>query len=192
MPMGKTVGTMKRLTLGLAAVLLLPGGLEAQSAQETIERALAAAPARFRDDATVIRWNADYSYETQREGTNGFVCYDRSGEERRAAFDVQCTSVANLPRVAQNRRFRVEGGDRDGENALIEAAEADGTRVLPEYGSLWIAARGQDQASASTHTTIAVPGATTASTGLPEDGSALGAWIMDAGTSSAHIMTPGS
>jgi hypothetical protein len=192
MPMGKTVGTMKRLTLGLAAVLLLPGGLEAQSAQETIERALAAAPARFRDDATVIRWNADYSYETLREGTNSFVCYDRSGEERRAAFDVQCTSVANLPRVAQNRRFRVEGGDRDGENALIEAAEADGTRVLPEYGSLWIAARGQDQASASTHTTIAVPGATTASTGLPEDGSALGAWIMDAGTSSAHIMTPGS
>jgi len=190
--MGTTVGTMKRLTLGLAAVLLLPGGLEAQSAQETIERALAAAPARFRDDATVIRWNADYSYETLREGTNSFVCYDRSAEERRAAFDVQCTSLANLPRVAQNRRFRVEGGDRDGENALIEAAEADGTRVLPEYGSLWIAARGQDQESASTHTTIAVPGATTESTGLPEDGSALGAWIMDAGTSSAHIMTPGS
>jgi hypothetical protein len=183
---------LRRITLGAAVILLVPAGLEAQSAEETIERALAAVPARFRDDATVIRWNADYSYETLREGTNSFVCYDRSGEERRAAFDVQCTSLANLPRVAQNRRFRVEGGDRDGENALIEAAESDGTRVLPEYGSLWIAARGQDQASASTHTTIAVPGATTASTGLPEDGSAGGAWIMAAGTSSAHIMTPGS
>lgn len=163
------------------------------SAEQTIERALVAAPARARDEATVIRWNnADFTYETLREGTNSWVCYDRTDQPRRAPFDVQCTSLANLPRVAQNLRFRVEGGDRDGEAALLDAAEADGTRVLPEYGSLWIAARGQDQASATTHTTIAVPGATTESTGLPEDGSAGGAWIMAAGTSSAHIMTPGS
>ena len=52
--------------------------------------------------------------------------------------------------------------------------------------------RGDDQARARVHTTIAVPGATTASTGLPESGSGGGAYIMDAGTSSAHIMIPGS
>jgi hypothetical protein len=50
---------------------------------------------------------------------------------------------------------------------------------------------GNDQAGARTHTTIAVPFATTASTGLPENGREGGAWIMDAGTSTAHIMTPG-
>ncbi|MDH3272772.1 MAG: hypothetical protein OEN56_15645, partial [Gemmatimonadota bacterium] len=131
-----------------AAAALLPSGLEAQSAQQTIERALAAAPARARDEAAVIRWNADHTYETLKEGTNPWVCYDRSSEDRRAPFDVQCTSVANLPRVAQNRRFRAESADRQEENALIEAAEANGTRVLPEYGSLWIAMRGDDQSSA--------------------------------------------
>jgi hypothetical protein len=50
---------------------------------------------------------------------------------------------------------------------------------------------GNDQAGARTHTTIAVPFATTASTRLPENGREGGAWIMDAGTSTAHIMTPG-
>jgi hypothetical protein len=37
-----------------------------------------------------------------------------------------------------------------------------------------------------------VPGATTASTGLPSDNKQGGVWIMNAGTSTAHLMTPGS
>jgi hypothetical protein len=39
--------------------------------------------------------------------------------------------------------------------------------------------------------TIAVPGATTASTGLPDNNKMGGAWLMAAGTSTAHIMVPG-
>lgn len=170
---------------------LVPGALQAQTDQETVERALAAAPARARDDATVIRWNDDHSYETLKEGSNRLVCYDRSTEARRAPFDVQCTSVANLPRVAQNREFRAESADRQEENALIEAAEAEGSRIAPEYGSLWISMRGDDRASARIHTTVAVPGATSESTGLPDNGRQGGAWIMDAGTTGAHIMIPG-
>ena len=50
---------------------------------------------------------------------------------------------------------------------------------------------GSDQASARIHTTIAVPGATTESIGLPDNPRQGGAWIMDAGTTTAHIMTPG-
>lgn len=144
-----------------------PSALQAQTDQETIERALAAAPARARDDATVIRWNDDHTYDTLKEGSDRLVCYDPSSEARRAPFDVQCTSVANLPRVAQNRTFRAESADRQEENALVEAAEADGTRIAPEYGSLWISMRGDDQAGAGIHTTIAVPGATSESTGFP-------------------------
>ena len=49
---------------------------------------------------------------------------------------------------------------------------------------------GRDRESTGVHKTIAVPGATTASTGLPDDSRAGGAWIMNAGTSTAHIMTP--
>ena len=185
---------MKRniiLILALAA-LSIPMGTEAQMAQATIERALAAAPARARADASVVRWHADHSYEFLKEGSNNIVCYDRSGEPGQQPFAVQCTNLGNLDRVAQNRRFQAESADREALNARLEAAEANGTRVVPEYGSVWLTMSGADMAGARLHRTIAVPGATTESTGLPDNPSEGGAWIMAAGTSTAHIMIPGT
>ena len=104
---------------------------------------------------------------------------------------MQCTSIANLDRVAQNRKFEAMS-DMAARQAAIDAAEENGTRVKPEYGSVWYDMSGPDQAHARIHVTIAVPGATTKSTGLPEDRKQGGVWIMNAGTSTAHIMTPGS
>ena len=51
---------------------------------------------------------------------------------------------------------------------------------------------GPDQAQARSHVTVAVPGATTQSTGFPDNAKQGGVWIMNAGTSAAHLMTPGS
>ena len=119
------------------------------------------------------------------------MCYDRSGEPGRQPFAVQCTSVGNLDRVAQNRRFQAESANAEAMQAMLDAAEADGTRVVPEYGSVWISMSGSDAASAFKHTTIAVPGATTESTGLPDSPGQGGAWIMGLNTTTAHIMTPG-
>ena len=182
---------MKRIFLVVAGLLTVSPSVYAQTVAETIHRALAAAPGRAREATAVIKWNADHTYETLKEGTNRLVCYDRSGDPDRAPFAVQCTGVANLDRVAQSRRFDAESQTGDELRAMINAAEANGTRVLPEYGSVWISMNGPDQASARIHRTIAVPGATTASTGLPDNRRAGGAWIMAAGTSTAHIMTPG-
>ncbi len=179
---------MKRIILLALAAVVVPGGANAQS----IERALAAAPARSRDAVTVVKWNADYTWETIKEGTNRMVCYDRSGEPGRQPFDVQCTVLGNLTRVAQNRRFAAEGADRQAVGALVAAADANGTRAVAEYGSIWITMRGADQASAGSHRTIAVPGATMASSGFPDNGRSGGAWIMAAGTSEAHLMIPGT
>jgi len=148
-------------------------------------------PARFRGDATLISWNADHTYETVGEGTNTLVCCDRSDERDRAPFAAQCTSLTNLPRVAQNRRFRAETENGGGERQMINAAEHAGTRVPPEYGSLWFRMDGADVASALLHATIAVPGATTESIGISSSRAAGGAWLMDGGTSAAHIMMPG-
>ncbi len=39
--------------------------------------------------------------------------------------------------------------------------------------------------------TIAVPGATGASLGLPEKGGGGRVWVMNAGTTTAHLMIPG-
>ncbi|MDG2282136.1 MAG: hypothetical protein P8L45_03405 [Longimicrobiales bacterium] len=167
-------------------------GVEQLAAQsDEIEKALSAAPARARDATTVIRWHADQSYEVLREGEGPLVCYDRSTEARRAPFDIQCTSMGNLDRVAQSRQFRAEAADREAETVMIEAAEASDTRIPPEYGSVWFSLRGQDHARATLHMTVAVPYATSENSGFPANGRAGGLWIMDEGTSTAHLMVPG-
>ncbi len=168
---------------------LLPAHVASQ--QAAVDKALSAAPSRARDATMVIQWNADHTYDVLKEGDGPLVCYDRSDEARRAAFDVQCTSKGNLDRVAQSRRFRAESADREAENAMVQAAEADGTRISPVYGSIWWSLRGEDQASARVHMTVAVPFATAESTGFPNNGREGGLWIMAEGTSTAHLMVPG-
>ena len=172
---------MRQIILILVGVLSCSVSAAGQTATEVIEQAIGASLARYPGDATFIKWNADHTYQTLREGTNKFVCYDRSDERDRAPLD----------RVAQNRRFRAETTDTESERAMIAAAEEGGTRVHPEYGSIWFRMDGRDQESARPHATIAVPSATTESIGLPDNSEAGGAWIMEPGTSAAHIMIPG-
>src|SRR5947207_10315282 len=183
---------MRRNVLFVLGVLVISTSAFAQTPEETIERALAAAPRQMKEGATVIKFKADNTYDTLRKGTNKLVCYDRSGDAGQQPFAVQCTSLANLDRVAQNRKFEAIA-DKTARQAAIDAAEKDGTRVKPEYGSVWLTMNAADKEHATrVHTTIAVPGATTKTTGLPEDNKQGGVWIMNAGTSTAHLMTPGS
>ncbi len=185
---------MKRMVLiilGLAA-LGFSSNAYAQSDAEIIERALSAAPSRAREGAAVIKWNADFSYETIKEGTNSMVCYDRSGEPRRQPFAVHCTNEGNLPRLAQSREIDAGAADAEAVRAAHRVVEESGDRIAPVFGSVWIQRNGADAASAGSHTTVAVPGATSESLGLPESGAEGGAWIMNAGSSYAHIMTPGT
>ena len=181
---------MKWIIPSVTGVLLLSAGM-AQTPEDTIAKALAAAPRQAREGATVIKWKSDYTYDVLKKGTNHLVCYDRSGEPGRQPFAVQCTSLGNLDRVAQNRKFEAIA-DKGERQKAIDAAEANGTRVKPEFGSVFISMSGPDQEHARTHTTIAVPGATKDSLGLPDNPGQGGAWIMNPGTTTAHIMTPGS
>jgi hypothetical protein len=182
---------MKRTILIVLGLLVVSVGAFAQTPAETIEWALAAAPRAMQEAATVINWKADFTYETLRKGTNRLVCYDMSGRPGEQPFAAECTSIANLDRVAQNLKFEAIP-DKKASQAAFDAAEANGTRVKPEFGSVWIHLRGPDREHARLHTTIAVPGATTQSLGLPDNPKMGGVWIMNAGTTTAHLMTPGS
>jgi hypothetical protein len=165
-----------------------PPPLEPGASQADVDTALLAAPPNLAGQATVIKWKPDFTYTTLRKGTNRLVCYDRSGQPNQPPFSAECTSIANLERVAQNMRFEAMGDKRQ---AALEAAEKDGTRVKPEYGSIFYNFGGPSREQARGHMTVAVPGATTESTGLPDNNKMGGAWIMNAGTSTAHIMVPG-
>jgi hypothetical protein len=177
---------MKRITPIVLSVLAFSAGAFAQD-QAAIDKALAAAPAQLKAGATVIKWKPDYTYDTLKKGTNKLVCYDKSGLQGQAAYIVECTNLGNLERAAQNLKFEAMGAQKQ---AALDAAEKDGTRVKPEFGSVWYHSMG-DPASPRTHVTIAVPGATTKTLGLPESGASGGVWIMNAGTTTAHLMTPG-
>src|SRR5215212_1179506 len=115
----RVVMMMRRVAAVLVGALALSTIALAQTAAESTERALAAAPRQMREGATVIKWKPDYTYDTIKKGTNRLVCYDRSGEPGEQAFAVQCTSVGNLERVAQNRRFEAEA-DRTKRQAMLD------------------------------------------------------------------------
>jgi hypothetical protein len=180
--------TRVALVLGVLAISTLAWAQAPTDA--AVEKALLAAPEAMRKDATVVAFKPDFTYETIKKGTNPMVCFDRSGLPGQQPFSVECTSMANLPRVAQNLKFEAEP-DRTKRNAALDAAEKDGSRIKPEYGSVWIRMQGKDKDSARTHMTVAVPGATTQSTGIPDNPKMGGVWIMNAGTSTAHLMIPG-
>ena len=74
---------MRRMMLIALGVVAVSTSASAQTPAE-LEIALLAAPANLREGATVIKWKADFTYDTLRKGTNSLVCYDRSGAARPA------------------------------------------------------------------------------------------------------------
>ena len=96
-----------------------------------------------------------------------------------------------MDRVDQNREFYYQHKTREAAEKAIKEAETAGKRVLPEYGAGHYGLQGKDQETARPHVTIAVPNATEASLKIPAKPSTSGMWLMDAGTTGAHIMIPG-
>src|SRR5499427_7022818 len=105
---------MKRLALCVAGVIAVsvnvlaqrgapapPPALEPGASQADVDKALLAAPPNLRNQATVIKWKADWTYDTLRKGTNNLVCFDKSGLAGQLPFSAECTSQGNLPRAVQ-------------------------------------------------------------------------------------------
>ena len=105
---------MKRTLPMVLALLALSTSAFAQAAasQEEIDLALIAAPPNMREGATVIKWKPDFTYDVLRKGTNRMVCMNRSGQPSQPAFVIECTSIGNLERLAQNMKFEVETARR--------------------------------------------------------------------------------
>jgi hypothetical protein len=167
-----------------------PAPLEPGASQADVDKALLPLSENLRNQATVIKWKPDFTYDTLRKGTNGLVCYDRSGFPEQQPFAVECTAIGNLDREAQNLKAEALG-DRTKTQAMLNEQEQAGTRAKPAFGSVWYHLSGPDREHARLHLTVAVPGATAQSLGLPDKPTQGGMWIMNAGTTTAHLMIPG-
>ena len=89
---------MKRIALIVFCVLAVSPNSFSQTPADAIAKALLAAPENLRADATVIKWKPDFTYETLKKGTNGIVCYDRTGQPEQQPFMIECTTEGNLKR----------------------------------------------------------------------------------------------
>ena len=74
---------MKRIFVVALSVFAIAPNSYAQSDAELIEQALAAAPRRAQDNASVVKWSNNHTYTTIKEGTNQVVCYSRADQRDR-------------------------------------------------------------------------------------------------------------
>ncbi len=128
---------MKRVIVVALSILAISAAAFAQSSAE-IDKALLAAPRQLKEGATVIKWKSDFTYETLKKGTNRLVCYDRSGQAGQQPFAVECTSIANLERAAQNLKLEAQVQDKKAYETAFTALEKEGKWIKPEFGSVWI------------------------------------------------------
>src|SRR5438132_7168505 len=159
---------MKRVIVVALSILAISAAAFAQSSAE-IDKALLAAPRQMKDGATVIKWKSDFTYETLKKGTNRLVCYERPVQPGDQPFSVECTSIGNLERVSQSLKTETIQDPKE-RRAAFETLEKAGKWTKPEFGSVFYNLNGPDQAQARPHATIAVPGATTQTLALPENG----------------------
>ena len=80
---------MKLISLFVLGVMAVSTNALAQASADAIDTALLAAPANLREEATVIRWKPNHTYETLKKGTNRLVCYDRSGFPLERPFSIE-------------------------------------------------------------------------------------------------------
>ena len=63
------IGILAVSIVSLAQERPAPPPLESGASQADVDKALIAAPANQRDQATVVKWRPDFTYETLRKGT---------------------------------------------------------------------------------------------------------------------------
>jgi len=108
--------------------------------------------------------------------------------KREVISSIELVRVCRM--TMQNHAFEGAGGTVAEILARFERAEADGTRALSEWGSIYYHVYGDSAQDYRNHTVVAVPYATR-DLGFPiARGPAL-LWLMEAGTSGTHLMVSG-
>ncbi len=186
---------MRRALLLLAAV---PATLAAQASatmppkDEQIAAAVLPLPDAMRPTARVFGYDASGRFVELREG-KGMVCLAQYPKEPQ--FHVSCYHETMEPFMARGRELRA-GGTPETQIDTVRFAEVkSGKLKMPAGAATLYQIFGKEYDPKTQHVTdgrrlyvVYIPGATGASTGLPERPRGTDPWIMFPGTPKAHIM----
>lgn len=185
------------LTLLLLPLLTLP--LAAQGsippADEQIAKAILPLPAEFRADAKVLGYNAAGALVTLRAGTGAMICLADDPKEEN--YHAACYQKSLEPFMARGRALRASGVTGGQVDTVRFREVKSGKLPMPKSGALWQLTgphSGIDLAAGTVSKevralyVIYMPGATGATTGIPEKPAQGIPWLMYPGTPKAHVM----
>lgn len=184
----------------VAVLLSSPAVLPAQKplpAAQQVALAVLPLPQSLRAGATVLGYDAAGKLVTLRAGKGTMICL-ASDPKIQATFHVACYQNSMEPFMARGRALRAAGAN-DAKVDTVRFAEARSgkLRVPKQAAALWTLTgpwSGVDIAAATLTSAVRplyevyMPYATTATTGIPDQPTRNGPWLMDPGTPKAHIM----
>jgi hypothetical protein len=182
----------------VAALALTPSAVLAQhpwsklSPEAQIRLAVQAGPKELRDGAAVQGYDAAGSFVTLRQGSNSLVCM--APNPAAESLEVSCHSKVLEPFFARGRELSAQGVTGQ-ERVMARWKEYEAGKLPIPTGSVNYILTGSgfdtatgEVADAYLRWTIYMPGATVESTGISDQPSPGGPWLMFPGTAGAHIM----
>jgi hypothetical protein len=187
-------------TLSFIIMLFIAHSLSAQnkvpSPEIQIKLALQAAPEEKREGAKVYGYDVNGKFTVLREGSNEMICL--ADDPAQKGFSVACYHKDLEPFMKRGRELKSEGKDFKAITETRDAEAKSGKLKMNTAPSTLYVLTAKDEDYDLVRGTVAntylryviyIPYATSATTGLPLKPGAPGMpWIMDPGTSRAHIM----
>lgn len=186
----------KLLSLFLFVFAVNCNSQEIPNREEQIATALLAAPEEYREEATVLGYDAIGDMVMIRKGSNNQICL--SDNPNQEGFSVACYHKDLEAFMARGRVLKKQGKNR-GEIFDIREKEAKaGALQMPDRATTLHILSGPEAKfnsetgqieNATLRYVVYIPWATAESSGLPIRPLVPGGpWIMDPGTHKAHIM----
>ena len=189
---------MRRLLILVPCLVVAPLAAQTEAPAPTDAQLIASAilplPEEFRDGATVLGWLGPNRTKVLRKGEGRMICL---ADEPSPNFHVACYHDSLEPFMARGRQLRASGmSSQDASTKRNEEVDA-GRLPMPMRAALWSLSGPPGSWNPATNAlsdsvralyVVYIPGASGASTGLPERPAAGVPWVMFPGTPRAHIM----
>jgi|HubBroStandDraft_1064217.scaffolds.fasta_scaffold403281_2 hypothetical protein len=184
-----------RRTFGVVAFVFLAPSLEVAVAQEPavdvrIAEAVSPLPESLRDGATVIEYDANWSPNVLRQGSNGITCSHDRPLPNEPPFGVRCVAASVMPQQLMLAKMIGSGMTHTQATAEVRAAKASGKLQTPTVGAMTYLRTGKSAKASTVVWKMLLPGAKAEDLGLPTKPSNGSPYMTSSGTPQAALVMP--